>query len=1514
MDSPGDGNDDVLDRFHPAVSSWFAKQFGEPTPAQRLGWPAIASGQHTLIVAPTGSGKTLAAFLAALDHIWRTPRVQKGVRILYVSPLKALNQDVWHNLQLPLEGIIARSAEIGEPLPALRVAVRSGDTPPQVRAAIVRKPPDILITTPESLHLMLTSRAREVLRGISHVIVDEIHAVCGNKRGAFLALLLERLQAIASGRFVRIGLSATQRPLDEVARYLGGIEWTAGAPPQRRGVPRPVTIIDAGWRRDLDLQVIWPRKLDRSGVAGSIWPDIERELSSLVREHRSTIIFANNRRTVEKLTARLNEMAASEVEISGPSVIPGLDDDDLTTADTNRFRAHHGSISLEERRATEQALKQGDLAAVVATASLELGIDMGAVDLVCQVESPGNVARGLQRVGRAGHVVRGVSKGRLIAKTPADLLESAALCRAMERGDIEHLRVPVCCLDVLAQQVIACVAMEPWDVPALYDLVRGAYPFHGLSAESFENVLRLISGRFPTPDFRDLRARVAWDRIHNRLAALPGTAQLALVGGGTIPDTGQFPVYLGEGGPRLGELDEEFVYERRVGETFVLGNSTWRIAAIEPHRVVVIAAEGQSAVMPFWRGESAARSPELGEAVGALAREVAERLDDPQLGAWLERECRLTKGAAASLRNFVLRQHRLTGSVPSDRCIVIETYVDPAGEMGLAVLTPFGGRLHHALKLALMARIRQRYGLTPACLHSDDGLLFRLPAMDEPPLDLLDGLTGELAERLVREELPETALFGLRFRQNAARALLMPRPDPAKRTPLWLQRLRAKDLLQVARQFPDFPILLETVRECLDDDLDLPRLRDLLARIESGTVRVVRRQGETPSPFTSEMIFEFTAAHLYEWDDPKRSDRRPTAAVVDEDLLEPLLRSGRLDLWLDAQAIGRMENRLRRLGRPPRTVDEMAEHLRLLGDLAPSELSGPMETFLTELRDAGRALAIELPATIEPSRWISAEEAPLYEAAFAHSGPASAEGRGRVVRRFLQTHALIGLSDLTARYPIAPLEAAELLERWSEEGKIVRVGAAGSPELAQWAERDNLTEMRRLTVAVRRRETLAVPPEVFADFLLRRQHVHPATRGDGPGFVEVILEQLQGLAAPAAVWESEILPRRIRGYRPSWLDDALGQGAWLWQALGTPRDMPSVAFFLRDFAGRPDGAALLRDDIAETPREGEAPSEPRANAGSADLDRIMEVLGRHGASFATDLARLTAIEPSRVRRGLGEFMCRGLVTNDRFDPLRAGAQAALLALNEARASRRGGFAPRGGLKRSLSARAEGRWSRLEVSTADAESRLLAWAGVLLERYGVLSREVVALEPSAPPWAELAPFLSRSEWRGELRRGYFVEGLSGVQYATEEAAAELARLGAAPEDAAPLVVVCTTDPANLYGAGAPLDVELLEGGVARLPRLPGHFLVMRAGRPVLIVESHGKRLTGLSSARQADIDSALNLLPGFTGPHRRILKVESYNGAPAAESPAAPTLSQLGFVRDYPGMAYYAGWSTESTGS
>ena len=1437
----------------PVVSEWFKTTFGQPTPPQAVGWPAVARGENTLIFAPTGSGKTLAAFLACIDSLWRSQRVGRGVRVLYISPLKALNQDIYRNLQTPLSGILELSELHGAPLRPLDVAVRTGDTPAGERQKMLRKPPEILITTPESLHLLLTSRARENLRSVSHVIVDEIHALCSNKRGVFLSLLLERLDALNPREFVRIGLSATQRPLDEVARYLGGSRAVRDKSGLVRYEPRSVTIVDTGQRKALDLEVSAP--FDRVGPikAGSVWPAIERQLVDLIKSHRSTIVFANNRRIVERLTAHLNELETS---------------DSHDVEERPAFaRSHHGSLNQVERRETEEALKRGELACVVATASLELGIDMGAVDLVCQVESPGSVGRGLQRVGRAGHIVGRTSKGRLIAKTLADLLESAALCRAMVKGEVETLRVPTNCLDVLAQQIVACVAVEPWDAKALYERIRGSYPYRNLSAEAFESLLMMASGRFPVGSFQDLKPRISWDRVHNQLLPLPGTARLALSGGGTIPDTGNYPLYLGEGGPKLGELDEEFVFERRVGETFTFGSATWRIEAIEPLKVIVSRAEGQSAMMPFWRGEDAPRSAELGEKVGALCREIASGGDNRRISE----ECRLDASASKILVDYVRRQIRVADAAPDDQTVLIETFRDPAGEVGLAVLTPFGGKLHQGLKLALQGLLRERLGVSVACLHADDGLLIRIPRTEEPPLDLLDHLTPEVAEAAIRAELGESALFGLRFRQNAGRALLLPRPDPSKRTPLWLQRLRAKDLLQIVRKIPDFPIVVETYRECLEEDLDLPRLRAFLTKLGDGSIRIVKRSAELPSPFAHELIFRFTMSFVYEWDQPKRSDREATRADA----------STLLDSLIDPGAVARVDARLRGIGHPPRTVDEMAEHLRQLGDLSPSELDGPMAGFLEQLEANDRAARIDIGARSQPIRWVGTEEVDLYRGAFLAKKRDSTATEA-IVRRHLRTHALVGLDDLLSHYPIDPARATEWLERWSEEGNLVRLDDGIGP---RWADPRNLEEVRRLSVALRRKEIVAVMPETYADYLVRRLGVHPQNQYEGREGVEQVLDELQGFAATIETWETELLPRRVKSFQPRWLDEILGSGGWIWRARGEGSGEPRVAFISREFAGA-------------------WPIEPEESTLSEAATDLLNRLRQGGASFSIELARAAGLEPSKVHKALDELMRQGLITNDRLDPLRPVGQARVAALTATRKPSLG--RPRLGSRRMTSLQPEGRWSCLPVVTHD-EASLIAWAEVLLGRYGVLTRETVAIDPWAPPWRELAPILARAELKGEVRRGYFVEGLSGVQYATEESTETLARLAGMNSPQLDPILLSTIDPANLYGSGAPLDIPLLEGGTARLNQGASNLLVLIAGRPVLIIEGYGKRLTGLASASEPEIRRSLSLLLNLAGPSRRVLKVETYNTAAALASPVSPWLTELGFVRDPPGLAYYAGW-------
>jgi ATP-dependent Lhr-like helicase len=1500
---------DALDPFLPPVRDWFRAALGEPTAAQRQGWPAIRAGQNTLILAPTGSGKTLAAFLACLDQLWRhlgepggvSPRSLRGltppgsptppgVRVLYISPLKALNNDIHRNLQVPLEGVAETARRMGQPLPVIETAVRTGDTPAAERQRLVRRPPHVLITTPESLHLLLTSRARETLRHLTHCIVDEIHALCANKRGVFLALLLERLEALQANpspgvslrtpgfedsprglglpsTFVRIGLSATQRPLEEVARYLGGSEIR----PDGALVPRLVTIVDAGLRKDLDLRVVTPAEHFGPQTEKSIWPSIYRLLHNEVRAHRSTIIFANNRRSVERITAQLNETE----EIA---------------------RAHHGSVSLEARQQTELALKEGRLPAVVATASLELGIDMGAVDLVCQVESPGDVARALQRVGRAGHLVGQKSKGRLIPKMASDLLEQAVLAREMAAGRVEEIRVPINCLDVLAQQIVAMTAMEPWHVPALYDLIRRAYPFRDLSAQAFETVLEMVSGRYrwnavagSTSSMAALQPRVSWDRTHNRIHALPGSQHLALVSGGTIPDTGQYAAY-SSSGVRIGELDEEFIYERRVGDTFLLGTNAWRLERIDADRVIVTPAEGAPAMVPFWRGEKTGRSRDLGLAIGLFLRELRECLDDPGCEAWLRDSHFLDYAAARNLRSYVRRQLDSSGCLPTDRTLVIEASRDQLGDWQVILLSPLGGRLHLSLRLAIEARLRQRLGYGPQCLHHDDGILIRLADADEPVLDLLDGLTPENVQELILSELADSALFALRFRQNAARALLLPRGKAGRRAPLWLQRLRGRDLLQVARQHPDFPIVAETFRECLHDHLEVPHLQELLVDIRAGRVEVVTHRRETASPFAQGLLFAFTASNMYVYDG---TEAEPSQAPLDRELLGQLVTPGRHGHLLDPRAVHQVERRLRGLGQPPRSVAEMAEWLRRLGDLSPSELEGPMAAFLQELEADGRAARIELPRCREPQRWVLTEEAELYRQAFAGAAALPEVARTAaetILSRFLETHALVGLRDILERYPFESDWAERQLRQWADSGRLISLPAAETagltpearPAEPRWSAPANLQQVQRGTLAILRQEVVTRSAPRFADFVLRWQSVHPASPTSLPvqpgGRLAVVLDRLQGLPLPAELWEQTVLPARVPDYQPGWLDECIAGGARVWACQGDAERGPGLLAFWD------------RESLSRLP----PPALPDAPALDPAAERVLASLQGRGASFVADVAADTRLSPSAVRAGLWVLVRRRLATNDHFDVIRRGEE-----------THNGLARARTVSRRSQRQRLEGRWSLLSWGHAEPEETLIFQTSILLQRYGVVARELALFDPWMPSWRLLYEVLSRMELSGEVRRGYFVEGLSGAQYALPEAARMLQDLELPSTAADPLILLHSLDPANLYGSGAPFDIPLLDGGTRTLARRAGNWLVLRAGRPILLVEQQGNRLTALASASKEDIAAAVACLPRIHTQHK--LTVAEWNGRPVTRTEGRELLEAAGFVHDYQSMALYATW-------
>src|SRR5215211_7074733 len=1046
------GGVDPLSVFSEPTRAWFSGAFDAPTPAQALGWPAIATGEHTLIQAPTGSGKTLAAFLYGIDRLSAAPGA--GLRLLYVSPLKALNYDVERNLRGPLSGLASD----------LRVAVRTGDTPAKERAAMLRTPPDILITTPESLFLLLTSRARELLRTVETVILDEVHAVAGTKRGAHLALSVERLDRLPARPIQRIALSATQRPLDEIGRFVSG--------------GRPIRLVDAGTAKELDLEVVVPTEdmrapgatiapyqpehTDTSGLGagtdpshGSIWPSIYPEVLRLVQEHRSTIVFVNNRRLAERFALRLNELA-----------------------ETDLARAHHGSLAREQRVEIEELLKRGQIPCLVATSSLELGIDMGAVDLVVQIESPKSVARGLQRIGRAGHELGAVSKGRIFPKFRADLLESAVVARRMLDGAIEETKIPRNPLDVLAQQIVAICADEEIAVDELHSLVRGAYPFADLSRVQLENVLDMLDGRYPSDEFVELRARVIWDRTGGVVRGRQGARRLAVTNAGTIPDRGLFGVYLVEGGGRVGELDEEMVYEARAGQTFLLGASTWRIEEITRDRVLVSPAPGVPGAVPFWKGEGVGRPYELGEAIGVTSRELVA-LSDEQALAKLRDEHSLDDRAAQNLIAFLGEQQAATGAVPSDRTIVVERFRDEIGDWRLCILTPFGGRVHAPWALALGARLRESLGLEAQAIWSDDGIAIHLPDVDAPPPidDVL--LEPEQVEELVMQELGDTALFGARFRENAGRSLLIPRRRPGERTPLWQQRLKAQSLLQVARRYPAFPVVLETYRECLQDVFDLPSLKKLLRGLRTRQIDLVDVETASASPYAASLLFDYVANYMYE-DDTPAAERRAQALSLDRDLLRELLGQEELRDLIDPGALEEVERQLRG---DPRTLDELHDLLRRRGDLREDEYDEDLAALLLAEQ---RAVLVRVAGE---ERLVAAEDAGRYRDALGAMPPgglpeafleAEEEPLHSLLRRFARTRGPFTTAEANERFG---LDVEPILRELERADQLVRGELRPGGSEREWCEPEVLRRLRRASLAALRREVEPAEHAAFGRFL-----------------------------------------------------------------------------------------------------------------------------------------------------------------------------------------------------------------------------------------------------------------------------------------------------------------------------------------------------------------------------------------------------------------------------------------------
>lgn len=1534
----------ALDHLLAPVRDWFLETLGRPTPAQALGWPPIVRGEHTLILSPTGSGKTLAAFLWTINRLFsegERTRQAKAVDLLYVSPLKALSNDIEFNLRTPLKGIRAKAREQAIELPAIRVAVRTGDTPSSARVSMLRKPPHILITTPESLYIMLTSpRARELFSDVRTVIVDEIHALCGNKRGVHLALSLERLQELAASNVQRIGLSATQRPLQEVAHFLGGQERT----PEGELKPRPVTIVNASYDKPMDLKLMGLVREPKELSGGRLWSIVIPRILGIIRRNRTTLVFCNNRRLAERTADRLNEQFHAEEsgEVS-PGSTEALAPEGVARGvgmmaagqREGPFYAHHGSISKERRLRLERDLRAGRLSALVGTSSLELGIDIGSADVVVQLQSPKSVTRGLQRVGRSGHMVGQTSVGYIFPTHGQDVMETAVVARGMLDGEVEETYAPQNCLDVLAQQVAAAVAVEPWDVRELYGVIRRAYPYQDLPWPAYESVLGMLSGKYTEGLSQVLRPRIDWDRTNNVLSPLPGTRMLAITNGGTITDRGAFAVYLADGKTRVGELDEEFVYETRAGDVFTLGSQVWRTIDIGPDRVTVEQAPGSLPRMPFWRGDYPWRSYDLGLKIGQLQREVAEHLQGgkaPQEAfdatvRWLQTRYPLDEDAARQVATLAAQQLDATGVVTSDRTLLLEVFQDSLGDYRLVVHSPFGGKVNGTWALALAALLRERTGIDPEVQVNDEGILFRLAGFEEePPLDILEWLSPEKARELILAELPSSALFGAQFRQNAARALLLPGRGPRRRTPFWLQRLRAKDLLQMVKRLDDFPIVMETYRDCLTEVLDLPHLEEVLRGIQSGRIRVVPLHTLAPSPGASALLYDLINVYMYEWDTPK-AERQLQALSVNWELVSELCRDPALAQLLRPEAVVSVRQQAERTapGSRARSVEELALLLEEQGDLTTEELMGRCpagsQGWLDELVKRRRAIQFAVPTkTGLETRWISMESLPLYQDAFpSEEGQPSEDSRRRILRKFTRHAGPVTLEQIHRRYAFPLLWIEAEMERLTSTGEVVQGRFSDASTAAEWCDVRLLEQMHRRTLTILRRQVRPVPLTQYVYFLTRWQHLHPSERFSGRRGLTEVIQQLQAVPVPGLVWERDVLPARLTDFAPSALEELCQQEHLFW--VGTGGADPRRARFRLLLHGQ--GGALLPPAEADEAIHNLTP----------EAREVLRFLRSEGGSTADDVRHAVGLHPAALWEALSGLALAGLVSNSSWQSYRDLQDAWLSTADsqpatglEAQLRQRLGSRRR----RSRALRAEirrrharesrrrpswgGRWfpvHRFAVmgKPLSEEERLQRQIEHLLRCYGVICADWVREGELGWRWDLLARQLQLMEMRGQVRRGYFVEGLPGLQFASADAVERLREADSAMRQDGEPVVVNACDPLAVAVQGR---VEGLEETMSsKVARVPASYICLRRGQPVLIAQGYGTRLTVSPAFPEEVISRALQALfsilvtTGGTAAPRHGITVATWNGEAAHESPGARLLQSLGFRRDYKGMTRYA---------
>ncbi|WP_086821181.1 ATP-dependent helicase [Allokutzneria sp. NRRL B-24872] len=1496
---------EVLEKFSAPTREWFRGAFAAPTDAQVGAWNAVADAEHALVVAPTGSGKTLAAFLWALDQLARSepPAEPKHrCRVLYISPLKALAVDVERNLRAPLTGIRQAAHRLGLPDPGITVGMRTGDTPAEERRSFARRPPDVLVTTPESLFLLLTSAARESLAGVRTVIVDEVHAVAGTKRGAHLALSLERLDALLERPAQRIGLSATVRPIEEVTSFLAG--------------GRPVRVVRPENRKTVAVRVEVPVEdmstLDRpaeqlpedeeitGSAAGaarrpSIWPAVEERILDLVRQHRSTIVFANSRRLAERLTSRLNELASepAEVERFPAEAVGGSG---ITTGSTTVIaKAHHGSMAREQRTLVEEELKAGVLPCVVATSSLELGIDMGAVDLVIQVEAPPTVASGLQRVGRAGHQVGAVSKGVVFPKFRGDLVSCAVVAERMAAGSIEALRYPRNPLDVLAQHVVAMTAMEPWTVDQLAAVVRGAAPFASLPDSALHAVLDMLAGRYPSEEFGELRARITWDRVTGVLNGRPSAQRLAVTSGGTIPDRGLFTVSTpgadGKGGSRVGELDEEMVYESRVGDVVLLGTSSWRIEDITHDRVIVTPAPGQPARLPFWKGDAPGRPLELGRALGAFVRELStlDNADAVQRAA----DAGLDEWATQNLLAYLAEQRTATRHLPNDKTILVERFRDELGDWRLVVHSPFGARVNAPWALAIGARLKEKHGWDPQLAHSDDGIVLRLPTVglddgfEDAGADILptaeDVLVNpEEVEQIVVAELGGSALFAARFRECAARSLLLPRRDPRRRSPLWQQRQRASQLLSVAAKYERFPVVLEAMRECVQDVYDLPGLRELMAEVRARKVRVVEVETPTASPFARSLLFGYVGMFLYETDAPL-AERRAAALSLDSALLAELLGSEAIRELLDPEVLAEVEAQLQRLSpeRKARNLEDAADLLRALGELSTAEAleRGVEPEWLTELENQRRVIQVRIAGQM---RWIAIEDAGRVRDALGVALPVGvpeaftepvADPLGDLISRYARTRGPFPAAQAAERFGLGVAVVTSVLERLAGTGRLVRGElrplVAADDAGMEFCDAEVLRRLRRASLAKLRAEVEPVEQAALGRFLpswhgiggkRRGGQFAPRTAATVDDLMTVV-EQLAGAPLPASAVESLILPARLPGYSPALLDELTATGEVSWTGCGA-------------LAGGDGWIALAPTDLADLllPEvDEEVPDGPLHRAVLSTLEGGAQFFRQLTDRVSGTVSGVTdePVDDPAVIAALWDLVWSGQVTNDTLAPLRALVSGKGAAHKPRRSAPRGRYARLRAPRPTMPSRTgpptvAGRWSLAPERETAPTRRAHARAEAFLERHGVLTRGALDTERVTGGFSGVYRVLRAMEESGQVVRGYVVEGLGAAQFAAHGAVDRLRALSTSDSSSvrdvdSVAVVLAAADPAQPYGAA--LDWPAALGDTKHRPaRKAGAIAVLVDGRPVFYVERGGRSLLSFTEDEPA-LRAAADVLAG-----------------------------------------------------